>query len=198
MDEKEPTETYEVVVSLPLPTRMRTEEKRLPSLDMLAKLADMLQRDKNTQHATVKAMPTNPDVDHEVALVSMLTGLQVMIANLYDRILDDGKMSLFFKELCSVRDAIKSMQETTMEMASGKDMSDQAEEGLMKAVSEGKVRLVTPENIEAAPVDILHALAHTVSERLGIAFDCLDHKMDKESLVAWLKKHAFGMEGKAN
>ena len=82
MDEKDPTETYEVVVSLPLPVRARTEEKRLPSLDVLAKLADMLQRDRSMQQATVKAMPTNPDVDPVVAFDSILLSLQILLANL--------------------------------------------------------------------------------------------------------------------
>jgi hypothetical protein len=198
MDEKDPTETYEVVVSLPLPVRARTEEKRLPSLDVLAKLADMLQRDRSMQQATVKAMPTNPDVDPVVAFDSILLSLQILLANLYDRVLEEGKMSLFFGELCSVRDAIKSMQETAKKLTNGEDMSDQAEEGIRQAVAEGKVRLVTPDNIDLAPVEMLHALAHNVSEKLGITFDCLDHRMDKDGIVAWLKKHAFGIEGKAN
>ena len=54
------------------------------------------------------------------------------------------------------------------------------------------------DNIDDVPIELLHSMAHTVAEKIGISFDCLEHGMDRSKIVTWMKKHAFGVEGKAN
>jgi hypothetical protein len=191
-------EEYEIVVALPLPTSIRTKEMRQPSMDLMGKLADMLLKEGVMRLATLRVMPTNPDVAPAAAVKDTLRSLQTLVTNLHDNVLDDGKMSLFFNDLCAVRDAVKNMKRTVAAIEGGDDLSKQAEEGLAKAAAEGRVRVITPENIDDVPIELLHSMAHTVAEKIGIDFDCLEHGMDRDKIVTWMKKHAFGVEGKAN
>lgn len=194
----EETEDYQIVLTMPLPVRMRTEEGRSPSIDLMGKLTDVLLRDRALQTATVQPMPTNPDINTMTMLNESLIALRHIITNTHDGILDEGKMSLFYSDLCAARDAVISMGATVMTMQNKEDLKERAEAGLAKAAKDGRVRMVTAETIDDVPVDILHTMAHKVADELNIEFNCLEHGDNKNKIVEWMKKHAFGIEGKAN
>ena len=194
----EETEDYQIILTMPLPVRMRTEEGRSPSIDLMSKLADVLLRDGFLQAATVQPMPTNPDINVMPMLNDSLLVLKHIVTNMHDGVMDDGKMSLFYSDLCAMRDAIISMGKTVKAMQDKDDLTGLDEAGLAKAAKDGRVRVVTPDTIDDVPIELLHAMAHKVADELKIEFECLEHGMDKNKIIEWMKKHAFGIEGRAN
>lgn len=191
-------EDYEVVIALPLPVTVRTVEQRSPSVDMLDKLKEMLVDRGILSIAALRAMPTNPDIPFMKMLQSSLSDLQYLVANMHDRIMEDGKIALFLQDLLDMRNAIVHMNNVTSDIEKGKDVSKLAEEGMDKAVADGRACVVSLDNMDSIDVDILHTMAHKVAEVKGIEFSCLEHGLSKTKIVTWLKKHAFGIEGVAN
>jgi len=58
--------------------------------------------------------------------------------------------------------------------------------------------VITLDDLEKMSQENLHLLAHAIATQEGVAFDCEHHNMNKEAIIAWIKKVAFGLEGKAN
>lgn len=191
-------EEYEVVVTLPLPITIRTVEKRAPSFDVLDKIKEMMTDRGILSIAKLRAMPTNPDMPFMSMLKASLRDLKILVINMHDKIMEDGKLALYLKDLLSMRNAIIHMNQLTNDIEEGKDMSAAHEEGLNKAVAEGRASILTANNMEDVDVEILHAMAHKVAEAKDIEFSCLEHGIDKAKIIEWLRRYAFGIEGAAN
>lgn len=180
------------------------KEGQSTSTKLLLKLGSILSEHSKFNRAHISVSPLNVDYGMPDMLETALAQMQELIETLYARLRDDSNdLAVYYTDLCALRDATKRMQRTTEDIKAGNlaSLNDKAKDGVMAVLKEKEpagVQVITPDRLHVMPQEALHFLAHIIAEQKHKDFDCKGHTLTKDELIVWIKKEAFGLDGKFN
>ncbi|CAB4131585.1 hypothetical protein UFOVP276_29 [uncultured Caudovirales phage] len=170
--------------------------KQPTSLKLLQKIGNCLLNDKAFTNTVISPEPCNPDTAMPSMAEMTLERIKYLTGVLYSRLQDTDEMVYFYSDLCAIRDSVINMMITAEKMAKGEDLTNVAKNSLATALTE--IRSVSLDQLDTLSAESLHLLAHVIADQKRIAFTCNEHKINKEEMIAWIKKTAFGITGGAN
>jgi hypothetical protein len=158
------------------------------SMRLCRKIERLLSKDREMSKAGVYPDPTNIDTKPSTSIAAVSNELRRLLDILVDR-LGPSMIQYFAHALSSLdkaADRFDSVNETLLRVSRANKLLDGAMITLPMEIN--------PANLSTLPIEVLHNLAHAVTEKRGIKapFDYLT--ADKETLLMWLEKHMFSQE----